>query len=274
MKLVYDTEAFKASYEVKSEQFSYLADYLNVCNFLVRFPVTDAGVDVGPFPPTYENYKKFSDLLNPDSESINLDELAPFPPTYRNYKKFSYITNNQDESMDLDKEKSTEFFLKRDKFADLLFDLALEFFKNGEMMLEIINFNDYKSFVFLSNYCFLICFLYGGVRCHEFILDDISTIARIDTLGHLTTGKAFELTGYWRAKMEEKKRNFQSTKPKTQRRKLNEEILKDLLKNHNCKTDREFLIQAQKATDRGERTVKNMLRSKNIIEYIKNNTNK
>ena len=69
---------------------------------------------------------------------------------------------------------------------------------------------------------------------------------------------------YLTAKMEEKKRNLQSTLPKTKQRKLNKKNIKNLLEKYEFNINREFLTDAQRLVDRGERTVQNL--AKEIIK--------
>lgn len=271
MELVYDTEAVKAFYDVKSEQFFYLANYLNVCKFFLECPIKDT-IDAGPFPPTDENYNRFFDETNLDENETSIElDTDPFPPSDENDKIFSDKIKSI-EMIDLNKEKSEDFDMN--ELNDLSFNLSSEFIREGKMIIENINFHDYKSFSVLSDFCLVITELYNLAKSQKRILQNIKILKETDTVGHLTTGKAYELIGYWKAKMEEKRRNYLNTKPKTLKRKSNEEVIKNLLKKYNFKPNKKFLIEAQKGTEREGRTIKNFLKSKIITEYIKNNINK
>ncbi len=265
MKLVYDSESIEVFYYEKSERFYQLANYLNVCKYILECPTKDT-IDTGPFPPTDENYQIFSNMtkLNEDECSIDLNP-NPFAPIFTDE-----INEEFDEIIDIKNEESEDF--KRSDADSLEFAIYFEYIKQGERIIENINFNDYKSFDILSDLCLIISCLYGGYTAHIFVWPYLSNIKRMDTIAHLTTGKAYELIGYWKAKMEEKRRNFRNTKSKTHS--TIENAIKDLLKKHDFRADKDFIIQAQQKVDRDQRTVKNILKSKNMIDYIKKNTNK
>ncbi len=267
MELVYDTEAVKAFYAAKSEQFLYLANYLNICKYLLERPIKET-IDAGPFPPIDENYKIFFDKTNLDENKPSIELASPYLSPDENSEIFSEKINSNDMT-ELPKE---DFNI--DEFNLISLDVYFEYIRQGKMIIKNINFNEYKSFAILSDFCLLISGLYGSDFSQEYILSHIGIIEKVDTMAHLITGKAYELIGYWKAKMEEKRRNFMNTKPKTLKRKTIEEAIKDLLKNNEYKPTKRLVIEAQKVTDRGERTIKNILKTKNITEYIKNNISK
>jgi hypothetical protein len=78
--------------------------------------------------------------------------------------------------------------------------------------------------------------------------------------------ETFRLFGYWKAKMEETKRNVKNVGERTKTKSKKMETVKTLLEKHSNKINRELIIEAMRQTDRGERTVKNMIKEINKLK--------
>jgi hypothetical protein len=78
--------------------------------------------------------------------------------------------------------------------------------------------------------------------------------------GRTASEYAFKYIGYWKAKMEEKRRNIRNVSKRTKIKFENLKIVKDLLKKKSYQIDRDLITKAMRATDRGERTVKDMIK--------------
>ena len=60
--------------------------------------------------------------------------------------------------------------------------------------------------------------------------------------------------------MEERKRNLKSVSVKTEKRLLNKRVVRQILSENNFDINQSLIIKAMDKTDRGERTVKNMIK--------------
>ncbi|MFC1890846.1 hypothetical protein ACFLZT_00465 [Thermodesulfobacteriota bacterium] len=89
----------------------------------------------------------------------------------------------------------------------------------------------------------------------------------VQSLGMETVTKANQLIGYWIAKMEEKMRNQKSASVKTTKKENNKDIIKRLLDKNGWNITKDLIREGQRITDRGERSVKNMIKD---IEKEKN----
>jgi len=69
-----------------------------------------------------------------------------------------------------------------------------------------------------------------------------------------------EFFGYFKAKKEERARNIKSVSSRTKKRLKNIELIREMLSDHDFKVNRKIVIKAMEKTDRGERTVKEMIK--------------
>jgi hypothetical protein len=199
MKLVYDTEEVEALYHLKSKQFFDLASYLKACKFALERQTKEL-VDQCPFPPTdVDDEILFNGTnLDEDGPSIELVSPFPFPPTDKDDEIFSHKID-LNEVVKIDKE-DFDF----DELSMISLNVNFEYIRQGKMILEKINFNEYRSFDILSDFCLIINNLYGGHVFRQNILPYIGMIKQIDAMAYLIAGKAYELIGYWKAKSNKK----------------------------------------------------------------------
>lgn len=104
---------------------------------------------------------------------------------------------------------------------------------------------------------YLALFLYAPVDGKTFTFEDLATrITETQTL----LGLIGECFGYWATKMKTRNRNRLNAQVKTFRKALNSRTLKKLLQKNDNIVDRKLILKAMEMLDRGERTVKNMLK--------------
>lgn len=91
-------------------------------------------------------------------------------------------------------------------------------------------------------------------------------LSNLETLSNDVMSFSFEQIGYWTAQMEVRKRNVQNVSQRTKFREMNKIELKKLIEKHHHKINNDMIADAIKITNRGERTVKNLI---NEIIYEK-----
>lgn len=147
-------------------------------------------------------------------------------------------------------------FYAKDDLEDHLND----FFSNGLDSLYKLEIEDKKSLSVLARYSYFLGEIFLEAPKYEDSRKHIFCISRRDVLAFACVGIAFGSIGYWKAKMKEKKRNFENVSTRTKKRLENIEKIEKLLEERDYKTDREFITTAMKETDRYERTVKEMIK--------------
>jgi hypothetical protein len=136
-----------------------------------------------------------------------------------------------------------------------------------DRIFQSYNFDvsDHNSYFDIFTSC-----IYAGLKYSELkdktLPFDKDEIGRAIVTGRNAAEDSFKYIGYWKAKMEEKRRNIKSVSKRKEIRLGNLSIIENLLKKSNHQIDREFIIKAMSATDRGERTVKDMIKEVNTID--------
>lgn len=174
-----------------------------------------------------------------------------FPLTKEDYEKF-----------DLFREEKINQGQK--SFKDLIKELD----KNMEDPKRRVDLKDLGSFNELFSSSQLIENLYQMILAQNDLTKNFQLLNRLETFGNRITSQAFELIGYWTAKMEESKRGktSASVKTKAKEEKYNEfeKMLNEHLKEHpeeHEKVGTEFINKAKielKYTD--DRSIKNMIK--------------
>lgn len=157
--------------------------------------------------------------------------------------------------------------------SDTIMEMIQERYEKNDddKVLQDRNFDvsDHESYFDISMNC--VCTGLGYSRLHETTLptyeNDFRTLP-IDehdfgmaiVSGRNASEYAFKYIGYWQAKMEEKRRNIRNVSKRTKIKIENLKIVNDLLKKRDYQIDRDLITKAMRATDRGERTVKDMIK--------------
>jgi hypothetical protein len=133
---------------------------------------------------------------------------------------------------------------------------------------ESVDLENETSFIFLSKWCNCFfslvawipkindCYLkdnIDGNLVSEFLIFLEKFSLRLFQISHL-------LIGYWTAQTMIKKRNYKSSLVKTEHKIRNQKIIEKLIKENKYKNKRKLILKAMELTDRGERTVQNMIK--------------
>jgi hypothetical protein len=220
-------------YKIYSNRFQDLAKYLIYNYVLIKlfphFPYHN-------FPAGEEDIERIEDLL----------------------REHNYI------------EKENEG-IKLTELSEETYLWIIDFLKNYERYLGELDISDPESFTKMSDYCTAM-YLSNIIvvkaneltkKNHSINLDRLTSEGSVvynSEMDYQLMSKAHQLIGYWTAKMEEKKRNLKSVSVKTQKKLENKEVLKKILSEHNFQSTRDVIIKAMSRIDRGERTVKNLIK--------------
>jgi hypothetical protein len=167
----------------------------------------------------------FPTVINGNEEESTQDMLVDA----EQLERFTSYLESFSESIDLSKKSSFAHLSDNFKFLFFLHCVGIEIFERSKR--EKLDTND-------------VCKFYGALERA--------------TCRFLAQGNS--LIGYWRAKVEVKKRNFKSSKVKTEKRIRNLDIVKKLITENNNRPDRDLILRAMAQIDRGERTVKEMIK--------------
>ena len=183
-----------------------------------------------------------------------------FPPTPKEYDYFIDLFPDQENTKDNTK-------------AEINYDDLFKELSSAETIEPIqVNFKSMEAFPELCLRCLFVRDIYRTLtHSRELQLPD-KILMKIEPLANRTMCKVHELIGYWTAKMEEKKRNKKNVTVKTLKKKeIKEQVRqmltkKGLLTEKEIKKDRELILEMQRKTRRGERTILNYI--KEILEEM------
>jgi len=168
--------------------------------------------------------------------------------------------------------------------AEIIYDKTLineiekeidDFRKTPHSRIRDIRVDEIKSLGEISGYCNLLCDWYNFATTTEQLIDpkpytDTNNLLQIDILGMYIIEKAYELMGYWTAKVEKSRSSIPGTKKKITDKENRKALLKEWMKTMKPKdlrrkgqsefdvTDRTILKYLQEI--RGEETA--ILRNK------------
>jgi hypothetical protein len=119
-----------------------------------------------------------------------------------------------------------------------------------------IDIKEEESFDALMTCCGYMSFLYAVISNRIAQKGDVhSSLNHIEGLGRCVLIKAYELIGYWTAKMDAKKRNSKNTLGKTLKKEERKKEVKKLLSEANNKVDLKFIANAMVRVGKGEDTI-------------------
>lgn len=133
------------------------------------------------------------------------------------------------------------------------------FYDKGIDDLKLIDPKGKNSFEQMITYCSYMRELYSVLLATKSKLNS-KTVLRTEKLTRETISKAHRLIGYWTSKMEVKERARKSASVKSVKRAANKEIIEEMLKKSGGEENRDFVRKAMEEIDRGERTVKNLIK--------------
>lgn len=172
-----------------------------------------------------------------------------FPPSQGAVKNFHEWIMQADELHNEAEEELEE---------NLVEDGVINFYKKPQDIgkLEITKRECFVTLVIYSNN---VRALYETIIENPRLCNNPIVVFNVQQIGQAVLCKGHEAMGYWTAKMEERMRNRKNAKTKSTAVKQNEIIVKRMIENNNGKVDRQVLVRLMLATDRGERTVKNLV---------------
>lgn len=256
----------------KAEQLNQMGAQLHCSAFYLHlFP--DAGTLDLPFPPTFfeimkcraifkDSYKKEGDL-----QAREKFKKIPKPKDHEIIsEKLSKLLLKTDHSR-------TEHDIETSSIEDIFRALDDSAFKLNEIC-EGLDFSDKMSLSTLATCCedavsiYSFCSLIMGDELHG----EIPVVESFDTIQHIEKSVDFLLhvsaqaLGYWQAKIDGDRKALNKIRHTSLEKKRHMEMLMKRLKKSNHETYREaikdqtLIREMAKKIDRGDRTVKNMIK--------------
>jgi len=220
----------------KAEHFRDLSIYLLTCSILLRL--------------------KKEKII--DEEQIEEIESEPFPPT----EEFVQILRDYARDLSTGEDGDPGEYVPDKMFNRMIWVIH----GTCEKQLQKINIKDFpKAFSRVGSYCYWLAAACGSISTEK-KLAYFDLLTKIEKIAYCLNGKAFELIGYWTAKMDYSKKNKAGAMAKKEKKKDRIKVIQNIIEKYpEYQRDRKqkiaFLAEAMSKADvTTSRSIENYLR--------------